>query len=107
MLNLHIYLDLINISNRFNNTFYKYYKMSYKLCQYKDLLGKPNQGAHAYRIFNIAIVDLLLTILASLILSKWLKINFLICLICLIILSIIIHTIFCVKTTINVLLGLS
>ena len=32
------------------------------LCKYKDVLGKPKQGLHKYRIFNIAIVDVLLTI---------------------------------------------
>ena len=32
------------------------------LCDYKNILGEPNKGLHKYRIFNIAIVDVLLTI---------------------------------------------
>jgi hypothetical protein len=39
------------------------------LCKYKNFFGKPGEGAHSYRIFNIAIVDLGLTILVAYILS--------------------------------------
>ena len=35
------------------------------LCQYKDALGEVGKGVHSYRIFNIAIVDVLLTILGA------------------------------------------
>lgn len=37
----------------------------FDLCKYKDILGRPNEGVHSFRIFNIAIVDVLLTILAA------------------------------------------
>jgi hypothetical protein len=40
------------------------------LCKYKNLLGKPKEGVHKYRIFNIAIVYLILTILLYLVISK-------------------------------------
>ena len=33
------------------------------LCQYKDIFGKVGEGIHSYRFFNIAIADVLLTIL--------------------------------------------
>ena len=36
-----------------------------KLCKYKDVLGKPNEGGHKYRFMNLAIVDMGLTIIAS------------------------------------------
>jgi len=39
------------------------------LCKYKNILGDPGKGVHSFRIFNIAIVDVLLTILAAYILS--------------------------------------
>ncbi len=71
------------------------------LCQYKDILGKPGEGAHSYRIANFAIVDVLLTVIGALVLSKVFKWNFLKTLIILFILGIIMHKIFCVKTTIN------
>ena len=42
------------------------------LCQYKDLLGKVGEGIHSYRIYNIAIVDVLLTILGAFIIQLFL-----------------------------------
>ena len=74
------------------------------LCKYKDILGIPNQGVHSFRIFNIAIVDVLLTILAAYIISYFLKTNFLYTLLFMFILGIISHRIFCVRTTIDKLL---
>jgi hypothetical protein len=32
------------------------------LSEYKDIFGAPNTGAHSYRLFDVAIVDLVLTI---------------------------------------------
>jgi fatty acid desaturase len=74
------------------------------LCKYKDILGKPKQGPHKYRIFNIAIVDVLLTIIVALIISYIFSLNFWITLIILFLLGIILHRLFCVKTTVDKLL---
>jgi mannose/fructose/N-acetylgalactosamine-specific phosphotransferase system component IID len=75
------------------------------LCEYKDALGKPKQGLHKYRIFNIAIVDVLLTIAVAYIFYLFNpKINFLLILLSLFILGIILHRLFCVRTTIDKLL---
>ena len=35
------------------------------ICKYKDIFGKPNDGVHSIRFLNIAIVDLLMTIIFS------------------------------------------
>ncbi len=74
------------------------------LCKYKDILGKPGQGLHSYRIFNIAIVDVLLTILAAYILSILTNYKFIYTTIFMFILGIISHRVFCVRTTIDKLL---
>ena len=74
------------------------------LCKYKDMFGKPGKGVHSYRIFNIAIVDVLLTILAAYIISFFCKIKFIHTLIAMFILGIISHRIFCVRTTVDKLL---
>ena len=74
------------------------------LCKYKDLLGKPDQGIHQYRIFNIAIVDVIFTIIGAFIISYLFKTNFLVTLLILFLLGIILHRWFCVKTTIDKLL---
>ena len=76
----------------------------FDLCKYKDIFGKPNQGAHSYRIFNIAIVDVLLTILVAYLLSIFTGYKFVYTLIFMFILGIFSHRIFCVRTTIDKLL---
>ena len=74
------------------------------LCKYKNILGIPGQGPHSYRIFNIAIVDVLLTLILAYILSYIYNISFVKTSIILFILGILLHRIFCVKTTIDKLL---
>jgi len=76
----------------------------FDLCKYKDILGKPGEGLHSFRIFNIAIVDVLLTILAAYVISYFTKINIYYTLIGMFILGIISHRLFCVRTTIDKLL---
>jgi len=34
-------------------------------CEYKNLFGKVEKSVHYYRIFNIAIIDVLLTIIGA------------------------------------------
>jgi hypothetical protein len=76
------------------------------LCKYKDIFGKPNEGLHKYRIFNIAIIDVIMTYIFGYIITKFINkkkeynIEIWKVFIILLILSIIIHKIFCVETTI-------
>ena len=74
------------------------------LCKFKDIFGKPNTGLHSIRIFNIAVVDVLLTALLAYLISKTFHTRFYITLVTLFIIGIILHRIFCVKTTIDKLL---
>ena len=74
------------------------------LCKYKNLFGKPGEGSHSKRVGNIAVVDVAATILVAFILSKLFGFKFLNTLITLLILGIIAHRIFCVRTTIDKLL---
>jgi hypothetical protein len=72
------------------------------LCKYKDIFGKVGEGVHSYRIFNIAIVDVILTVLAALIIHLFLpKYSFIYILILLFITGIILHRLFCVRTTVD------
>jgi len=34
------------------------------LCKYKNIFGKPNTGVHSYKLFDLAIVDIAVTLLA-------------------------------------------
>ena len=74
------------------------------LCKYKDALGKPDVGIHSYRIFNIAIEDVIMTFIGAFIISYFYNISFVKTSIFLFILGIILHRIFCVQTTIDKLL---
>ena len=74
------------------------------LCKYKNALGKPGKGVHSFRIFGIAIVDVILTILAAYLIARFFKFNFGYTLLGLFVLGIILHRIFCVRTTVDKLL---
>lgn len=73
-------------------------------CQYKDLFGKPKEGIHKYRLFGIAIFDVIVTILVSILIAYIFNLNLWITLITLFLIGIIVHRIFCVRTTIDKLL---
>jgi hypothetical protein len=74
------------------------------LCKYKNLLGIPNKGIHSYRFMGIAIADVIMTIIGAIIISFFLKVSFVFTCISLFILGIILHRLFCVRTTIDKLL---
>ncbi len=78
--------------------------MDFSLCPYKTIFGNPNEGAHKYRLFDIAIVDLVSTIIAAYLISKYFKQDFKLILVILILLGIILHRLFCVRSTIDKLL---
>ena len=74
-------------------------------CKFKSIFGKPGKGVHNH-ILGIAYIDVLLTILLSIVISiifpkicTWYY-----CLLVLFILSIIFHRMFCVRTTVDKLL---
>jgi hypothetical protein len=74
------------------------------LCKYRDIFGKPNTGVHSYRFLGVAIVDVLSTIIGAFLLSWTFKWNVWYTLACLFLLGILLHKLFCVRTTIDKLL---
>ena len=74
------------------------------LCKYKNSFGIPNKGIHSYRLFGVAIVDVIMTIIAAKIISYYYKISFFYTCVFLFVLGIILHRLFCVRTTIDKLL---
>jgi len=73
-------------------------------CEYKDIIGKVGQGVHSYRFLNIAIVDVVATILLAYGIHKMLNSPFFITLFVVFLLGILAHRVFCVRTTIDKLL---
>jgi len=74
------------------------------LCKYKDMVGKPGTGIHSYRLFDLAIVDVIVVILFGVFVSKIFKYDLINVLVILFISGVIAHKIFCVDTTINKIL---
>jgi hypothetical protein len=74
------------------------------LCKYKDMVGKPGTGIHSYRLFDVAIVDVIVVILFGVFVSKIFKYDLINVLVILFISGVIAHKIFCVDTTINKIL---
>jgi hypothetical protein len=44
-------------------------------CLFANILGEPNTGVHSTRLFGLAVVDTVLTIIAAIITAKTYKIN--------------------------------
>jgi hypothetical protein len=78
--------------------------MDLDLSKYKDMFGKPMQGLHKYRVFDIAVVDVALTILAAWLISHYGGYSFIYTLGFLFILGIILHRLFSVRTAIDKLI---
>ena len=74
------------------------------LCKYKDALGIPGQGIHSYRLGGFAIADVIMTIIGAFFISFLTKWNFWYTLIGFFLLGIILHRLFCVRTTVDKLL---
>ena len=74
------------------------------LCKYKNALGVPNQGVHSYRLFGVAIADVIMTLLGAFLISYFLKYNLLYTTIFLFVLGVILHKLFCVRTTVDKIL---
>ena len=65
------------------------------------MFGKPNTGPHKYRFFNVAILDVVLTIIFAYGISWYFGYPFLYTLGILFLFGIFIHRIFCVRTTVD------
>ena len=76
--------------------------MSSPFCKYSGILGKPREGIHSFRIFDIAIVDVILTFVLAWFINLKLKTNYFIVLLFCFLLGILLHKLFCVKTKINI-----
>jgi len=70
-------------------------------CQWKYIFGEEGKGFHSVRFANIAILDLIGTVIIAWLFSIYFRISLLISLIGAFVLGIFAHRIFCVNTTIN------
>ena len=82
---------------------------SFNLCKYRNALGVPGKGAHSIRLGGVAgggvaVVDVLLTIVGAYIIAYFAHTSFAWTAAGLFLLGIILHRLFCVRTTIDKLL---
>uniref|UniRef100_A0A6C0DG55 Uncharacterized protein n=1 Tax=viral metagenome TaxID=1070528 RepID=A0A6C0DG55_9ZZZZ len=75
------------------------------LCQYKDALGVPDTGIHSYRLFGVAIIDVLFTVLGAALIAYFFRVSFGWTFIILFLAGTGFHRLFCVQTTIANLIG--
>jgi uncharacterized membrane protein len=71
------------------------------LCKYKNALGVPRQGVHSLRVFDVAILDVISTIIGAYILSRVFRWTFWKTLLGLFLLGVGLHRLFCVRTTVD------
>jgi hypothetical protein len=76
-------------------------------CAFKNLFGEPGKGIRTIRIFNVSVVDLVLTIIAAYLIGRHYKLNaigifWIFCL--LVLISVVVHEAFCVDTTLTKML---
>lgn len=72
-------------------------------CKYRHVFGIERQGVHRYRLFNIAIVDMVLTIIAAVVIALpiSLPLHFIVVFFILLVIATLLHRLFCVDTTIT------
>ena len=74
------------------------------LCKHKNLFGKEGEGVHSYRFLNVAIVDVIVTVIAGYVIHLYTQYKFINVLLFLFFLGIVSHRLFCVRSTVDKLL---
>jgi hypothetical protein len=74
------------------------------LSKYSNILGEPGTGAHKYRLFSVAIVDVIMTIIGGILISRVSGWPLWIVLAVLFLSGILLHRLFSVRTTVDKLL---
>lgn len=78
--------------------------MTNPLCKYKNIFGEPKTGIHKYRIMNVAIVDVLIVLVIAVAMAWGFRWPYLPTIVGMYLLGIVVHRLFCVRTTVDILL---
>ena len=71
------------------------------LCKYKDLFGKPEERTLRDPIFGLALIDMGVVLMSCYGVSKLLNFSFLIVFFIVMVISVIAHRAFCVRTAVD------
>jgi len=66
--------------------------------KHKDIFGKPNESVHSIRLFDFAVIDVIMTFIGACFISQHYKKDVWLIFILLFIFGQILHALFCVKT---------
>ena len=66
--------------------------------KYKDIFGKSNEGVHSVRLFDFALIDVIMTFIGAYFIAQYYKKDIWLIFILLFIFGQILHALFCVKT---------
>lgn len=70
-------------------------------CKYRHIFGVEKEGVHSLRLLNIAVVDMVLTIILAFVLALYFRQSFLLIFVLLMVIATLLHWAFCVETTIT------
>ena len=77
-------------------------------CPFRDSLGIPGEGIHSYRLFNIALADVVLLLVFAVLLQWFIRLfapcSYNLAVLISFIMGIIVHRVLCVRTTLDQLL---
>ena len=74
------------------------------LCPYKNAFGELKTGIHSYRIMDVAVLDFLVTAIAAYLITLASGVKFVYSFVGLFLAGILIHRLFCVRTTLDKLI---
>jgi hypothetical protein len=74
------------------------------LCKYRNALGVPRKGVHSIRLGGIAVVDVIMTLIGAYVIAHYMRASFAWTAAGLFLSGIILHRLFCVRTTVDKLL---
>lgn len=74
------------------------------LCKYRHIFGEERKGFHSYRFLDVAIGDVIGTVLIALLIAYLFNFSFLNTVIVAFIVGILAHRLFCVNTKLNTII---
>ena len=76
----------------------------FNVCPFRDVFGQAGKGVHSYRVLDVAIVDVVLTVIVGYLLAWGLGWNAVYTIAGLFLLGVFFHRLFYVRTTVDKLL---
>jgi hypothetical protein len=73
-------------------------------CKYRHIFGEERKGFHSFRVLDVAIGDVIGTVLVSLLIAYYFNVSLAKTLLVAFVIGIVAHRLFCVNTKINTII---